>query len=310
MQMTQGRPGSDPLGYALLLAIVLHAFAIMGVGFQPEVHEAEMEPRQNLRVVLVRPQPKPEKKQDPVQLLAQANNQGSGDSGKTEPADTPGPPPLLQEETAPITLPPPPAAPSEPTIPSEPAAPAAPKAPRAKKVVKAKQKSSPSKSVSQSAPTPKPVTPKRVTAAQLLASRSVEIARLTDELERKSIAYAERPRRKAISASTTEYKYAAYLDAWRRKVERIGNLNYPDEARRKRLFGDLLLHVAVRADGGVERVRILHSSGHKVLDDSAIRIVKLAAPFAPFPKDIREDTDVLDITRTWQFLSSNRLGWK
>ena len=147
------------------------------------------------------------------------------------------------------------------------------------------------------------------TAAQLFASRGEEIARLTAELERKGSAYAKRPRRKAISASTTEYKYAAYLDAWRRKVESIGNLNYPDEARRKRLYGDLVLHVAVRSDGSVERIRLLHSSGHKLLDDAAKGIVRLAAPFAPFPPDILEETDILDITRTWQFLSSNRLGW-
>ncbi len=143
-----------------------------------------------------------------------------------------------------------------------------------------------------------------------MASRSDEIIRLNQELERKSAAYANRPRRKAISASTAEYKYAAYLNAWRRKVERIGNLNYPDEARRKKLYGNLVLHVAVQADGSIANIRILHSSGETVLDEAAIRIVQLSAPFAPFPRDIRAETDVLDITRTWQFLSSNRLGWK
>jgi protein TonB len=306
MQMIQGRPGSDLLGYTLLLAVALHAVVILGVGFTPETHEPEMQPRQNLRVVLVRPRPKQEKEEDPTELLAQVNNLGSGDSVETEPADVPAPDAPLQEKNAPTVLPPPPA----PAVPSKPAAPTERKTPPAKKAVATTQKSSARKPVAQPAPSPKSNAKKRVTAAQLLASRSAEIARLTDELERKTVTYAQRPRRKAISASTTEYKYAAYLEAWRRKVERIGNLNYPDEARRKRLFGDLLLHVAVRADGSVERVRILHSSGHKVLDDSAIRIVKLAAPFAPFPPDIREETDVLDITRTWQFLSSNRLGWK
>jgi protein TonB len=100
------------------------------------------------------------------------------------------------------------------------------------------------------------------------------------------------------------------MEAWRRKVENIGNLNYPEEARRKKLYGNLLLHVAVRSDGSVERVRLLKSSGHKLLDDAAINIVKLAAPYAPFPPDIRKEVDVLDITRTWQFLNSNRLGWQ
>jgi protein TonB len=217
----------------------------------------------------------------------------------------------VQKEPAPVLLPQPPAPapPPAPAIPSESAAPDEPKAAKKKQMVTAKKRDL-KKPEQKPTPKPKSAVKRRVTAAQLLASRSAEIERLTGELERKSVAYANRQRRKAISASTTEYKYAAYLEAWRHKVERIGNLNYPDEARRKRMFGDLLLHVAVRADGSVEQVRILHSSGHKVLDDSAIRIVKLAAPFAPFPPDIREDTDVLDITRTWQFLSSNRLGWK
>ncbi|MEJ2426591.1 MAG: energy transducer TonB, partial [Candidatus Thiodiazotropha sp.] len=133
------------------------------------------------------------------------------------------------------------------------------------------------------------------------------IARLTAELERKTQAYAKMPKRKAISASTKEYKYAAYLDAWRRKVERIGNLNYPDQARRDKLYGNLVLHVAVKSDGSVETIRVLHSSGHQLLDDAAVRIVRLAAPFSPFPNEIREETDILDITRTWQFLRSGQL---
>ena len=113
--------------------------------------------------------------------------------------------------------------------------------------------------------------------------------------------------RKSVNASTREYRYAAYLEAWREKVERVGNLNYPDEARRKRLYGDLILHVSVRSDGSLEKVRVVRSSGFPVLDDAAVRIVKLASPFAPFPPEIGKDTDVLDITRTWQFTSSNRL---
>ncbi len=68
--------------------------------------------------------------------------------------------------------------------------------------------------------------------------------------------------------------------------------------------------MAVQADGSIKDIRVLHSSGEKVLDKAAIRIVRLSAPFAPFPRDIRAETDILDITRTWQFLSSNRLGWK
>ncbi|HIE56227.1 MAG TPA: energy transducer TonB [Chromatiaceae bacterium] len=87
----------------------------------------------------------------------------------------------------------------------------------------------------------------------------------------------------------------------------MSNLNYPDAAKRKKLYGDLLLHVAVKADGSVSEIRVVRSSGHKILDDAAMRIVRLAAPFAPFPEEIRKEVDILDITRTWQFLSNNRL---
>lgn len=149
-----------------------------------------------------------------------------------------------------------------------------------------------------------------LSAATILASRGEEIARLNAKLVADTAAFANRPRRKAISASTQEYRYASYLEAWRRKVEAIGNLNYPEEARRRKLYGNLILQVGVRADGSLEEVRVLRSSGSTLLDEAAVRIVHLAAPFAPFPPDIRQETDFLDITRTWQFLSNNRFGGK
>ena len=158
-----------------------------------------------------------------------------------------------------------------------------------------------------SPPKPTVEAPPRTQLSQLLASTQQEIDRLTAELDRRSLSASRQDRRKAINASTQEYKYAAYLEAWRSKVERIGNLNYPDEAKRRKLYGNLLMHVSVRADGSVEQVRVVRSSGHKLLDDAAVRIVRLAAPYAPFPPEIREEVDVLDITRTWQFLDGNTL---
>ena len=137
-------------------------------------------------------------------------------------------------------------------------------------------------------------------------SRSLAIAALSAEIDRKLRAYAERPRRKWISARTREHKLAAYMDAWRRKVERIGNLNYPDEAARRGLSGNLLLEVAIKSDGTVEEIVLRRSSGERVLDEAAIRIVKLAAPFSKFSESIGEEVDILHIERTWIFLSDNR----
>ena len=147
----------------------------------------------------------------------------------------------------------------------------------------------------------------RQPSATELRNNSLKMAALSSEVQRKLETRAKRPKRTFISASTREYKYAAYMEAWRAKVERVGNLNYPEEARRRNISGQLVLDVALNPDGKINQITIRRSSGHKVLDDAAIRIVELAAPYAPFPDAIRAETDVLHITRTWQFLESTRL---
>jgi len=139
-----------------------------------------------------------------------------------------------------------------------------------------------------------------------LASRSLEMARLRAQLSQDFDAYQERPRRKFIGSRAEEYRYARYVEDWRGKIERVGNLNYPDEARRQKLYGSLQLTVSIRRDGRVESIQINRSSGFKLLDQAAIRIVELAAPFAPFPPDISRDTDILGITRTWSFTSADQ----
>ena len=110
-----------------------------------------------------------------------------------------------------------------------------------------------------------------------------------------------------MGARATEYRFARYVEDWRRKIERIGNLNYPEEAKQKGIHGSLQLTVAIRANGEVESVEINRSSGQKVLDQAAIRIVRLASPFARFPDNIRVDTDILHITRTWTFTRSDQV---
>lgn len=111
-------------------------------------------------------------------------------------------------------------------------------------------------------------------------------------------------RRVTLTPGMKDYRYSQYLEDWRLKVERIGAMNYPEEARGK-FFGTLVMSVALRPDGNVDRIIVLRSSGNKMLDDAAKRIVMIAAPFAPFPPDIRKETDYLDITRTWSFTRGN-----
>ncbi len=142
---------------------------------------------------------------------------------------------------------------------------------------------------------------------QDLVQRSLEIARLEAQISKSLDMYETMPRRKFIGARTQEYRYAQYVEDWRAKVERIGNLNYPEIARSQKIYGKLTLTVSIRADGSVESIEINRPSGQRILDASAIRIVKLAAPYPAFPPDIRKDTDVLSITRTWTFTSSDKL---
>ncbi len=137
---------------------------------------------------------------------------------------------------------------------------------------------------------------------QQLLDLTLEIASLDARLDSERQREANHPRiRRLTSVSARKTSDAYYLNAWTRKVVSVGNLNYPGEARRRNLYGELRLLVSITPDGALQEVSVLESSGHKILDDAALRIVRLAAPFAPFPEDMRKSTDVLEIIRTWQF---------
>jgi len=144
-----------------------------------------------------------------------------------------------------------------------------------------------------------------ITAAKLI-ERSMEMVNLSEQLSETMQAYARRPRQIFVSARTQKFKYANYMSEWVKKVERVGNLNYPDEARRAGISGKLMLDVALNPDGTVRAIKVLRPSGQPVIDEAAIRIVNLAAPFPPFPPEILKDADILHITRTWEF-STNQL---
>ena len=142
-----------------------------------------------------------------------------------------------------------------------------------------------------------------------LAESARAMARLEGEISKSMDEYNTRPRKKNIGARAEEYRFAQYIEDWRQKVERIGTLNYPDAARGK-LYGSLVLTVSLNHDGSLNRVDINRSSGYKVLDDAARRIVQMASPYSPFPPDIRRDTDILEITRTWYFTQGDQLSAK
>jgi protein TonB len=274
---------SDRLGLTLFFAVALHALIILGISFDME----RLLPKEipiSLEITLVHSSDS--NQPDDADYLAQASQKGGGNVEEKRRPTSPAFNPLPQnqqgdaEQSAPMSAPPPQQA-------------------REATSVMSARVASPDR-VRQPQETPQPPTPEAPTAAELMM-RSRAIARLSAQIEQRQQIYAQKPREKTISASTREYRYAAYMDAWRQKVERIGNLNYPDEARRRGLSGHLTLDVTLRADGSVVDIEIIRSSGHKVLDDGAIRIVELAAPFNEFPQNIRKDTDILHIIRVWQF---------
>ena len=319
---------TDRFGLTFCLAVMAHGILVLGVTFAPE--DMPQSRYETMEIILVQQQ---SEAPEDAKILAQANLEGGGDVSEHVSPTTPLPAPFPQEKPEIATPPPaesqPPAesAANSPELVTESEPEPAEvveqiavesteaderlaekvdlKSEEAKPVEEIAEQQKPEENVSDKKIPEKPEIPPTPSAMTLMAN-SFKIASLSAEIRRKLQAKAERPRRKFISASTKEYKYAAYMEAWRSKVERVGNLNYPDAARKQKISGSLILDVALNKDGSINEVTIRRSSGYKILDDAAIRIVELASPYSPFPAKIREETDILHITRTWQFLNSNR----
>ena len=319
---------TDRFGLTFCLAVMAHGILVLGVTFAPEdIPQPRFE---TMEIILV--QQKSEAPED-AKILAQESLQGGSDIPEQDSPSTPLPAPFPQEDPE-IAAPPP--------AESQPPAESAANAPEivtetepepaelveeiavdsseaeerlAEKVDVKDDVAKPAEEVADQQKPEENVRDKQVPeipklpptpSATALMTNSLKIASLSAQIRRKLQAKAERPRRKFISASTKEYKYASYMEAWRSKVERVGNLNYPDAARKAKLSGSLRLDVALNKDGSINQIIVLLSSGHKILDDAAIRIVELASPYSPFPDQIREDTDILHIIRTWRFSNSNK----
>jgi protein TonB len=272
--------------YALAASIALHA-ALLAVRFRPFDPSALRDRMPPLEVALVNAKSK--SKPAVADILAQANLDGGGNTEEKRRARTPLPVlpkatptgdiavasrklDVLEREARELMS----------RINSAPAAPATPKPVEA----------------------PETVTPPSVTE---LMQRTLESMRLEARIAKEIDAYQQRPRKKFVGARAEEYRLARYVEDWRAKIERIGNLNYPEAARELKLYGSLVITVSIRSDGSVESVEINRSSGHRVLDAAAIKIVEMSAPFAAFPPSIKRDTDVLHITRTWMFTKGDEL---
>jgi len=285
VQAIPGFSDTDRLGLTVFGSVLIHMVVILGVTFS--VPKIRMPGLDTLEITLV--QTRTDRAPEHPDFLAQANQDGGGNSEQPAIARSPLPAMEMSEKNdrVPVAHPSPQAAVQSVR---ELAALLTNDAAGARIAIPQAMPQRQQEEVGREAP-----------GLTDLAQLERERARLSAEISRSWQEYQKLPRQKYIDARTLEYKYAAYMDAWRAKVERVGNLNYPEAAKRLNISGDLILDVAIRQDGSVYRVKVLRSSGHKVLDDAAVRIVALAAPFAPLPPNIRADTDILHIIRTWKF---------
>ena len=282
------RPQPHFLIYFLAISFVLHALLLL-VHFSDPARKPNDSGASSLQVVLVNS--KSAQRPLKADALAQANLDGGGNTDAKAVATTPFP---LQADAEP-----------QPELKT-----------RLRKVQEmelqqsrllTQLKSKPD--FSQPAPQAQPQLEAGQTPSAVdIMARSLQIARLEAQIDREHNAYQSRPKRKNIGARTEEFRFAQYVESWRLKVERVGNLNYPEEARKKKLYGSLRVTVNIRADGSLEKVEVDRSSGSKILDEAAMRIIKMGAPYAEFPADIRKDYDILGITRTWSFTRADQLA--
>lgn len=156
-------------------------------------------------------------------------------------------------------------------------------------------------------PAAQPTPARPAVEASRLTQQAREMAQLQAQISQQWETYQKRPKRAFVGANVKEYAFARYVEDWVAKVERVGNLNYPEAARRQGIYGSLRLTVSIFANGRIEKVEIDQPSGSRILDAAAIKIVELAEPYAAFPDDMRQKTDILSITRTWTFTRSDRL---
>tara|TARA_R110001599_G_scaffold163154_2_gene352593 strand:- start:548 stop:1555 length:1008 start_codon:yes stop_codon:yes gene_type:complete len=329
----------------LIGSVILHVIVVFTISFNVFSPPTNA-PVNQLDITLVKQQT--EQAPEEASYLAQVNNEGGGETDEKSPEPTPELAVPIAEETPASTDPVSPAVteldpvPVEPVKPEpvvEPAPPVEPSTPTEAPAEKVVPEPPAEKPVVEAKPEPK-TTSKKVTAekaerkvetseivaeetveetaeitpnlsgAELIARARSEIGSLQSTLEYNSRALSETPKKRRISAATKEYSAAAYMRAWAMKVERIGNMNYPQEAKDKGVNGSLMLSVDIKPDGSVppDGIVVSRSSGHKVLDDAAVRIVRLGAPYAAIPEDVLKNNDMLTIIRTWKFESARGLS--
>ncbi len=276
---------SDKLLFCSFLAIAFHGMLFFGVGFKlPGTKSNSYEKTFNVVLAQFEAEKKPEK----ASFIGQANQEGGGDSeqllapsakeiAQFDDPDQQSSEPAQARASMEETLPTMPIITSNGTL---------------ETTFQSNQQNQNHKNLPDSAS---------------LIDKSYRLSGLIANLDNQNINQAYKGRKRSISASIHRDSDALYLDSWRRKIERIGNLNYPEKARLNKIYGNLTMKVAINKNGTINQVSIMESSGTKALDDAALRIVRLAAPFSPLTEEMAKDTDILEIIRIWRFQPDYRL---
>ncbi|CAA0115779.1 Protein TonB [BD1-7 clade bacterium] len=269
------------LGFTLSMAIALHVAVILGLGFALQLPKAPA----SKRIDITLSQFKTDKNIYDADFVAQTNQEASGtESSKKE---------LTTDHQAAI---------SSAVINDTQVQQLTPRQRQASQQVQIVSTQSESDREALSPKQKRTLEQQLVSGRDDLYQRQLEIASLQAKLDQTRQEYARLPKVRRLSSVATKAAVdAEYLYHWQQRIEAIGNEHYPQQARTKGLYGDLQMVVSIHADGTLEEAKVVKSSGHKLLDDAALRIVRLASPYAPFPPEIRKDADMLEIVRTWRF---------
>jgi protein TonB len=280
-------PGHRLLANAIGWSVLLH-MVVLAIHFSPVKVPTFDRNGPPLEIALVNA--KSESRPTKADILAQANLDGGGNTDANRRAKSPLPAPLKDSATQDLSL-------------------------ATQQVAALEQRSRELMTQLRSTPVVAPPSPAPKDGADVpplpnaneIMQRTLETLRLEAQIAKQMDAYQKRPKRRFVGARAEEYRFARYVEDWRLKVEGIGNRNYPTAAREQKLYGSLLLTVGIRANGSLDSIVVDRSSGQKVLDLAAKKIVEMAAPYSAFPADIKRDTDILYITRTWTFAPGDSL---
>ena len=284
--MNAGADERERFNFTMFLSVAVHGILIFGISFGAVQSTSEV-PTLEITLAAHHSEIAPNR----ADFLAQANQLGSGSFAEDAPAAAPTSPFQADYESATLQA-------AQPMTPEQTAA----------------QREGSTELVTTSANARKQsndaltVTDEGDAQVSSPDSSRLAIASLMAQLDSQVQEYARRPRRVVLTAAATQRSEdALYLDGWRRRIEAIGNLNYPDAARRQKLYGSLRLLVSILPNGSIQKTEILQSSGHAVLDQAALDIVMLASPYEPFPPELSKQADIVEIIRTWRFHEGDAL---